>query len=69
MGGGGAGGLGGEDVTVVMKGLHAHEHTCQCTQVDAWPMSQCWLQMLAKKASGEPPMSIPANMSLLEESL
>ena len=23
-------------------------HTCQCTQIDAWPMSQCWLQMLAK---------------------
>ena len=35
--GGGCGG-GGEDVTVVTKGLRAHEHTCQCTQVDAWPM-------------------------------
>ena len=45
---GGGGGGGGEDVTVVMKGLHAHEHTRQGTQADAWPMSQCWLQMLAK---------------------
>ena len=31
-------GCGGGDVTVVMKGLHSHEHTCQCTQVDTWPM-------------------------------
>ena len=23
---------------VVMKGLHAHEHTRQRAQVDAWPM-------------------------------
>ena len=27
-----------EDVAVVVKGLHAHGQTCQCTQVDAWPM-------------------------------
>ena len=37
-GGGRGGGGGGEDVTVVTKGLCAHEHACQCTQVDAWPM-------------------------------
>ena len=36
--GGWGGGGGGEDVTVVTKGLRAHEHTCQRTQVDAWPM-------------------------------
>ena len=33
-----AGGWGGGNATVVVKDLHAHEHTCQCTQADAWPM-------------------------------
>ena len=43
----------------------AREHTCQCTQVGARPM----LVADAGKKCLESTMSIPANMSLLEESL
>ena len=64
----GVGGLvggGRGHVTVVMKCLQVHEHTCQCTQVDAWRM----LVADAGKKGLRATVSITASMNLLEESL